>query len=101
MGESTLRPRRVVDASPGGLLVELGEGVTPPPVGSVVSVRLRQGEVSVEQIARIVRVRWIGRHRGTRLPPAIALEFVQERGAPEQALSLAALLASTVAGTSP
>lgn len=100
MGATTFLARRVVDASQGGLLVELGEDVTPPPVGSVGTVRLRQGELSVEQLARVVRVRWTGRHRGTRLPPAIALEFVQERGAPEQTLSLAALLESAVTETS-
>ena len=63
---------RVVDASPGGALVEVA---SPPPLSATGRAVLRRGDASVERHARVVRIRWGGRDRGERVKPAVALVF--------------------------
>ena len=66
---------RVVDASTGGVLLELPFDREPPRLSSRGIATLRRGNDVVERGARVVRVRWGGREKGVRVPPAIALVF--------------------------
>lgn len=82
MGGGIFAPARLLDISAGGLLLELRHSVTPPALGTMVTIRLRREPSLIEQRGRVVRVRWRGRDRGALLPSAIAVVFVPERGAP-------------------
>lgn len=70
------RAVRLVDASSGGLFVEVG-GI-PPALGARGRARIRRGDVVVERRVRVVRIRWSGRDRGTRIGAGLALAFADE-----------------------
>lgn len=66
---------RVIDVSAGGVLLELPLAVDPPPLHAAGMVELTRGESLVMRHARVVRVRFMGRHKGAPMAAAVALAF--------------------------
>ncbi len=79
---------QVLDASLGGLFVELPLGAALPALGEHVDVVLQRDALVLAQSAQVVRLRHGGRARGALTAPAVALLFDAEHsdGAAEQQL---------------
>jgi hypothetical protein len=75
LGGAALVGARLIDASPGGLFIELQGGASPPPLAARGTARVRSGGALLERPVRVVRVRWAGRERGRPVAPGLALAF--------------------------